>query len=143
MGTPNMNQSKKQYLPDTINETIREALTPYIQKQEITCANAHRVGSGLNVDPIKIGKQLDILGCKIIECQLGLFGYGRDKKKLNPGITVPDGLDRQIDAVQDNGTISCAQCWDMAKRLKISRLDMGSVCEKKKVRIKPCQLGAF
>ena len=32
---------------------------------------------------------------------------------------------------------------DAAKKLKIKRLDMGSACEKKNIKIKPCQLGAF
>jgi hypothetical protein len=55
---------------------------------------------------------------------------------------MPD-LNEQLDITSIDGRISCLECWTIAKKLKIKRLDMGSACEKKNIKIKPCQLGAF
>ncbi len=109
----------------------------------LSCAAAHKAAKARGCHPKDIGVQADLLELRISQCQLGLFGYSPDKKKLNPNIEISDDLTDAILETQENGRISCRQCWDMAKTHSISRLDMGSACEKKEIRIKPCQLGAF
>ncbi len=109
----------------------------------LTCASAHKAAKTLGCTPGDIGTQADLLELRISQCQLGLFGYSPDKKNLDPDVEIPEGLEDAILDAQDEGRISCRQCWDMAKVHNISRLDMGSACEKKEIRIKPCQLGAF
>ncbi len=109
----------------------------------LSCAAAHKAAKTRGCPPNDIGVQADLLELCISQCQLGLFGYSPNKKKLNPDIEIPEALSNAILDTQENGRISCRQCWDMAKAHNISRLDMGSACEKKEIRIKPCQLGAF
>jgi len=107
------------------------------------CALAHKAGKDLNISPREIGVQTDLLEYQISGCQLGLFGYSDGEKRFDPGIDITPELNEQLENVNKDGRISCLKCWDIAKKLKIKRLDVGSACEKKNIRIKPCQLGAF
>jgi len=126
-----------------INKTISEKIRALADDNCLTCASAHQAGKALKISPSEIGVQTDLLEYRIEECQLGLFGYGNGKKRINPDIEISDDLNEQLDKVSKDGRISCLECWNIAKDLKIKRLDIGSACEKKNIRIKPCQLGAF
>ena len=126
-----------------INEAIAEKIKKAAVNKEISCTSAHQIAKNMGIEPLEVGVQIDLLEFCITECQLGLFGYGDPKKKLDPDVNISFDLDRELDNNQADGRISCLDCWDMATRLKIKRLDMGSACEKKNIRIKPCQLGAF
>jgi hypothetical protein len=39
--------------------------------------------------------------------------------------------------------LSCAAAWEIADRLGVKRLEVGAACENLKIKVKPCQLGAF
>ena len=126
-----------------INETIAQKIRALSDDNCLSCASAHRAGKELNISPSEIGVQADLLEYRISDCQLGLFGYSDGQKRLDPNIEIAPGLNEQLDKADKDGRISCLECWDIAKNLKIKRLDISSACEKKNIRIKPCQLGAF
>ena len=126
-----------------INKTIAEKLKTLSVNNCLTCAVAHQAAKELNISPLEIGVQTDLLEYRITECQLGLFGYGNPKKKIDPEIEISPELNERLDRANRDGRISCLECWDIAKLLKIKRFDLGSACEKKNIRIKPCQLGSF
>lgn len=138
-----MAQNKKTLETTQIDQDILTGLIPFIKNNQIECSLAHKVANQLNAAPHEIGKQLDLQGCKIIQCQLGLFGYGKHKKNFNPDIIISSALNKRILTEQIDKSISCLKCWQLANELSISRLDIGSACDKKGLRIKPCQLGIF
>lgn len=122
---------------------IAQRLEQAAQDGRITCVDAHRIAKEMNRSPDQVGAQADLGELRISRCQMGLFGYFPDKKNLNPEIAVSAETRDAIDRAQTEGRISCAACWALATELGLSRLDMGSACEKMGLRIKPCQLGAF
>lgn len=126
-----------------INKTITEKIRALADGNSLTCASAHRAGKALKVSPLEIGVQIDLLEYQIAECQLGLFGYGDGGKRIDLDVEISPNLNKQLDKTNKDGRISCLECWDIAKSFKIKRLDVASACEKKNIRIKPCQLGAF
>jgi len=126
-----------------INKIIIEKIQTMADDNCLKCTSAHRAGKALKVSPSEIGVQADLLEYRISECQLGLFGYSDGKKRFNPDIEISDNLNQELDSAGNDGRISCLECWDIAKNLKLKRLDIASACEKKNIRIKPCQLGAF
>ena len=128
---------------EKIDKACADKLAQVSAKEEITCAAAHKAAQSLGVTPEQIGVQIDLLELRITECQLGLFGYAGTKKKLDPDIQIEKDLDRELDGRVIHKRISCSDCWDIAAAHKVKRLDIGSACEKKKVRVKPCQLGTF
>ncbi len=109
----------------------------------ITCANAHRAATSLEISPEEIGIQIDLLEFKIIACQMGLFGYADTQKKLDLIADIDSTLDKAIDLKTVEHRISCLDCWKIAQQIKAKKLSVGSACEKKKIRIRPCQLGIF
>ncbi len=126
-----------------INKAIAEKIRTLANDNSLTCASAHRAGKALKISSLEIGVQIDLLEYQISECQLGLFGYGDGEKKIDPDIEISADLNGQLDKTNNDGRISCLECWEIAKNLKIKRLDVASACEKKNIRIRPCQLGAF
>jgi len=126
-----------------INPMISDELKKSSNKGDLNCINAHKIAEKLGVTPDEIGIQADLSELCISRCQMGLFGYFPQKKRLDPNISIPPKLETALDKVQTQGRISCAQCWNLASELGIPKMDIGSACEKKGIRIKPCQLGAF
>ncbi|MCD4678615.1 MAG: hypothetical protein K8S18_21900 [Desulfobacula sp.] len=126
-----------------IDETTAKKIRALAQDNCLSCSSAHRAGKSLAVSPLEIGVQTDLLEYQISECQLGLFGYSDGKKRIDPDIEISSDLNELLEKTNKNGRISCLECWDIAKHLKIKKLDVASACEKKNLRIKPCQLGAF
>jgi hypothetical protein len=125
-----------------LDEAVAEKIRAIAENGRITCAAAHLISKKLNLPLSEIGIQIDLMELRINKCQLGLFGYP-DGKKLDPDIEISAELDNQLDTSVADGRISCSDCWEIAERMKIKRMDIGAACEKKNIRIKPCQLGAF
>ena len=125
-----------------VDQNVAQALQKYQENGILTCASAHRVARDLGIDPSGIGVQADLQELRIAQCQMGLFGHPKGKK-LDPEIQVDEKLWNTLEAAADDGRISCAQCWAIAKEFKCAKLHVGSACEKLGLRIKPCQLGAF
>ena len=126
-----------------INEPIAEKIRKLADGNRLECASAHQIAKSFQVSPSEIGIQTDLMEYQIIHCQLGLFGYSDGKKRIDPNIELTPDLNERLDKTSKDGRIPCLECWNIAKKLKIKRVDVGSACEKKHIKIRPCQLGAF
>lgn len=126
-----------------IDPVVVEKLEKLKDQNQITCAAAHRVASDLNMSPKKIGVQVDLMELRLVQCQLGLFGHTPGSGQSDKDIGMSEDLKLRLESMTKDDRISCKACWDIAREFKMSRLDMGSVCKKIDLRIKPCQLGAF
>jgi hypothetical protein len=128
-------------------QKIDEKITSFIKSKakdnEITCIAAHKAAEKLGVSPGEIGIQTDLLEFRITMCQIGLFGYKGGEKQIDPDFDIPSDMEAALDKANDDGRLSCFDCWNIAKNLKAKKIDVASACEKKEIRVKPCQLGAF
>jgi hypothetical protein len=124
-------------------EEVVRAVTEKVKEGRITCAAAHSLAKSLNVPPEEVGLAADVLGVKIAKCQLGLFGYGPDRKKVGPAPEIASRLREAIESSLVNGRLGCAASWGIAEEFQISRMEVASACEAMKVKIRACQLGAF
>jgi len=126
-----------------VNERIRDAMVRRTQNNELPCAVAFKIADQLNVSPAEVGKTADLMEMTLVKCQLGLFGY-EPKKKI---VTAKSPEDPDLaSAVQNSlvdGKLSCEKAWEIADRLNISKMTVSAACEHLKIKIKPCQLGAF
>lgn len=114
----------------------------------ITCASAMAAAELLAVDPADAGAAVDTLGVRLTWCQLGLFGFpGRAKGWTAAGTEdrpFPPGFEEALGTgLAPDGTIDCAGLWALAERFGIPRLQAGCLADRKGVRIRGCQLGAF
>lgn len=126
-----------------LNETIAAKIKEKISEKRISCAEAHSIATELSVAPADVGAAVDLLELRIIKCQLGLFGYGKEKsipvlsEKINPDIELA------IKSSLMNDRLPCSTSWEIAKRFNVSKPMVAAVCESMKIKISPCQLGAF
>ena len=127
----------------TIDPEIRTQLEKSAVDETITCSHVHRIAKLLEKNPAEIGAQVDLMELRLTECSLGLFGYGPSRKKLNDNIEVSDMLKSALEGIAPEGRTTCIQCWNLARKLKMKRVDISSACEKLSIKIKKCQLGAF
>ena len=130
--------------PQTV---IDPALAAAIKKKatngRISCAAAHGIAQQQVVSPARVGKTIDLLELRIDRCQMGLFGYSPEKKIVQPSKSIAAALDSTLQPLLVDNKISCTDCWKIADQLSISKLDVASACEGLKIKVSPCQLGAF
>ena len=110
---------------------------------KVACAVAFQIAEELELSPGEIGKAIDLLEFRITKCQLGLFGYGPQKKAVEPQAPESRQLEEAIrDALEDE-TLACRDAWSIASRLNIPKMTVSAACEALEIKIKLCQLGAF
>jgi len=135
---------RAKHSPDIkVNEKIARAVEGKNVDGKITCANAEKIAGKERVTMPEVGVTLDLMGIQISKCQLGLFGYSPEKMAVKPAKTVPGDLERSINGALINNRLPCAAAWNIAERYGISRMEVSSACEALKIKVKPCQLGAF
>jgi hypothetical protein len=123
--------------------TISAALEKRMEEGTITCVAAHEIAADLSATASEVGKTIDLLECRIVECQLGLFGYSPEKKIVKAADVVPEDLRDELLRSGADGRISCATAWKIADSLGHPRMTAAEACEALGIKIKICQLGAF
>ena len=126
-----------------IKGEIIEAVRLRAVEGEITCADASSIAGELNVAMGEIGVVLELLGIHITKCQLGLFGYAPRRMIISPAETVDHEIEKAIREALVDHCLSCVASWEIAARSGVPRMKVSSACEALKIKIKPCQLGAF
>ena len=126
-----------------LDSSIAELVQQHVVGGKITCAAAHQIASELQVAPAEVGITLDLLEIRISQCQLGLFGYGLQKRIVQPAAQVSPELRYAIEEDQSEHGLACFSAWELAKTFGVSRLEIAAACEALQVKIVSCQLGAF
>ena len=110
---------------------------------EIACNTACGIAESSSVATQEVGEILDRLNIKLIQCQLGLFGYYPDKKVIQPQPLTNQSLSDLIGRMLIKGKLPCKNAWDIADKLNISKKEVSCGCETLGIKISSCQLGAF
>ena len=126
-----------------IDTGIEEKLKKNSENGNISCPLVHSIAKTLSTTPDKIGVQADLLEMRLLHCQIGLFGWEPSGKLIDKNIEISEALEQELEKTIKDNRITCLGCWDIAKQLKIKKLDVASACEKKGIKIKKCQIGAF
>lgn len=125
-------------------KNISEILKENAVDNRISCAKAFLISKQTCIYPNLVGIAMDDLGIKICECQMGLFGCKSGNKEVKPAEAVSQELEDLIYTyLGDDGKLTCEGAWGIAAELKISKMNVASACEKLKIKISECQLGAF
>ena len=126
-----------------LNEAAAAAVREKAESGKISCADAARIAVRLKIGMPDVGETIDLLEIHLVKCQLGLFGYSPEKIIVKPAAKVAFDLEDAIRGALVKGRLPCAAAWEIADRTGRSRMDVSSACETLKIKIKPCQLGAF
>jgi hypothetical protein len=122
---------------------IAAALDQVASDGRLTCIAAHDVAGRLGVAPAEVGKTADLLELRVVECQMGLFGYAPEKRTVKPAEHVSDDLRDRIEHATVEGRITCAACWKIARDLGLEKMAVSCACEALGLKVKSCQIGAF
>jgi hypothetical protein len=135
---------KEKHPPEAIADPeIAQAVIQKILDGNVTCADAAAIASELHKSMQETGVALDILEISLTSCQLGLFGYSPQKNIVIPAKSVEKDIETAITQRLLNGCLSCDAAWEISKALTLPKIKVSSACEAMKIKIKPCQLGAF
>jgi hypothetical protein len=126
------------------DEKIAAAVRAKLAGNELPCAAAERISAERGTTMAEVGRTADLLEIRIGSCQLGLFGYDAPGGRIvRPAEGVEPGLEAAIRGRLSGGRLSCSAAWEIAAEKKIPRLNVCAACESLKIKVKPCQLGAF
>ncbi len=123
--------------------SVAAALKQIADDGRVTCTAAHEVAHELGASPAEVGTTADLLEFRVIECQMGLFGYSPEKRTVRPAAEVSDELRRRIEESVVEGRITCAACWKIARDLDTQKMGVSAACEAMGLKVKNCQIGAF
>ncbi|MFA5519425.1 MAG: hypothetical protein WDA74_09230 [Spirochaetota bacterium] len=125
------------------NINIKNIIKERSKNGSISCAELFKIVNEYTIFPDILGQCVTLEKLKISHCQLGLFGYENKKKIVEPAETVSEELEDKIYYLLEDRALPCAASWVIADELKIPRIAVAAACEKMKIKIKKCQLGAF
>jgi hypothetical protein len=126
-----------------LNDALATKIKEKISDNRISCAEAHGISVNLDIDPADVGTAIDLLEVRIIKCQLGLFGYGKEKNIPSLSDQINPEIESAIKSSLVSDRLACLAAWEIAKRFNVSKPVISAVCEVMKIKISPCQLGAF
>jgi len=122
---------------------ITEAVKKRSRQGALTCPLAFKIADELAVLPGEVGKAMDLLEINIVKCQLGLFGYSPVRRIVQPAESVSEELEAAIRKALKDDRLPCAENFRIAGEFKLAKIRVSGACEKLKIRISACQLGAF
>ena len=126
-----------------VDPIIKEKIINNVKGGELACAVAFKIAADLDVLPAEIGKTVDLLDLKLNKCQLGLFGYKPDKKRVSARKPENQQMETSIQESLIDGKLACREAWAIAGQYDVPKMVVSSACEFLGIKIKPCQLGAF
>jgi hypothetical protein len=126
-----------------LDQRIVQALKKKTADGKITCTDASSTAVELGVTMKEVGLTIDLMEIEISKCQLGLFGYSPQKMVVKAAEAVKADLEKAIRGALVNDRIPCAAAWKIAETFGIPKMAVSSACETLKIKVKPCQLGAF
>ncbi len=137
------NYCKKHPEGTTVREDLKQAILRQTKNNLISCKAAEKIARTTGAPLGEIGVAIDMLNIRIASCQLGLFGFDDNQKRVSAAEVVTPELENAIRQALVNHCLSCLDAWKIANQLDIKRLDVSAACEKMQTKVKPCQLGAF
>ncbi len=131
----------------SISPEIADALGKKAVEGRISCAAVHAIARSFHMSPWEVGVQADLIELRLTLCILGLFGHEHEnqgnRKNLDCQVHLSSKLEEALLKQAKDNKISCIECWEIARQLKLKPSHVSSACEKMGIKIKPCQIGAF
>jgi len=104
-----------------------------------------KIAKDLMVGIPEVGITADLLEMKIKKCQLGLFGWGKNRATAKISarpIRLSAEMKNALEETTENGAVTCAAAWAIADRLARTK-GVSAACETLGLKVRKCQLGAF
>lgn len=126
----------------SISESLESAIRKALADNRLSCTKAHELAQNSGLSPAEVGRAADLMEIRLSGCQLGLFGHGQ-KEKIGAAVNPEPKLMTALQENLENGSLSCLKAWQIAAEFNLKKTDITAACEAGKIKITPCQLGAF
>jgi len=130
-----------------VEEGLASEITEKAVNGEIGCAQAEAIALRQGLGMEDVGVALDLMEIRLKGCQLGLFGYPKDRfpegRSVVPASDVSPGVETALRSRLVADRLPCKAAWEIAAELDMPKMAVSAACERLKIRVKPCQLGAF
>jgi hypothetical protein len=126
-----------------VDEQLKQAILKQVKDNNIACKAAETISLAHHTPMSEVGVAIDMQNANIVQCQLGLFGYDGKSKRVEAATQVTPEMEAAIRQALVNDRLSCVSAWALAQGLGVKRMEICAACEKLKIKVKPCQLGAF
>ena len=127
--------------------SVKKEVAELLKKKKVdgamTCPLAFQAASELNMTPAEIGQALDILEIPLSKCQLGLFGYSPVSRIIPAGRVGCRRSGSFHPGCAERRSAALRRDLRIAGEFKLAKIRVSGACEKLKIRIWACQLGAF
>lgn len=122
---------------------IAEAVNSKVSNGKISCAAVHKIAADLDISPSEVGRTVDLMEIRLYRCQLGLFGYGPQRRIVEAAESVTLTLKEAIEASLIDNRLPCRVAWEIADNMGLKKMDVSNACEALNVKIGGCQIGSF
>ncbi len=122
-----------------LEEKIRASLV----EGGLPCAAAWEIAGESNISRREMGTELNRLGIRCYDCQLGAFGIKKATHEELVGKQKDPVIVGQIEASVVDGRLPCPVAFKIAETLQVAPLEVGDMATLQKVKINKCQLGFF
>ncbi len=126
-----------------VAEDLKQEVLKQAKDNSMACKAAEKIAQKMQITLSDVGVAIDMLNINIAQCQLGLFGYEPKSKRVEAASQVSPEMEAAVRQALVNDRLSCVSAWSLAEQLGVKRMDVCAACEKLKIKVKPCQLGAF
>ncbi len=125
------------------NQILGEELEASLVDGRLSCAVAFKMARKLNITPRMVGNKANELKIRIINCQLGCFDVEKAAHNDLESIQIAAKLLEEIQTSLINRQLPCGIVFQIAKKLKVGRRQVGDTATKLNIKIVDCQLGCF
>ncbi|RLB73106.1 MAG: hypothetical protein DRH03_03685 [Deltaproteobacteria bacterium] len=126
----------------SIPAELRKMINAVLSEKRLSCKQAHQIAADSEFSPSDVGRAADLMEIRLSGCQLGLFGHGK-KEKIKAAASLDTKLEKILQKSLIDGALPCRAAWQIAADFNLQKTDITAACEAGKIKITPCQLGAF
>lgn len=120
---------------------VTEAIKASLSDGYLPCETAFKIARKLKVPLVTIGNAADDLGIRVTDCRIGCFKVKKaahdSAKTINPEIA------RVVETEAAKSPLTCAGVFGLAKRIKVSPMDVADAANAANLKFHGCQLGCF
>lgn len=130
-------------LPEEALSQLERAVKAAVRDGYVSCPAGWKIARNAGVSRLDVGAMIDRLGIRVTECQLGCFKV--EKTAFTGQATEPfsEELARRVEALGENGELTCAGAFDLAHELKVKPMAVADAANVRGYKIRKCQLGCF
>ncbi len=122
---------------------LEEKVKASLVEGGLPCATAWEIAGESNISRREMGTELNGLGIRCHDCQLGAFGTKKATHEELAGKQENPVIAEQIGTSLVDGRLPCPVAFKIAETLQVAPLEVGDTATLQKIKVNKCQLGFF